>query len=90
MRYRPRIDDRKFEDYDLVLAAAEGSLGLALLRLPLAQAWLNSGKLVALSNRSRPNPSGHYVAHRRDETRAGVLKFVDELCRTANDLSQTG
>ena len=83
VHYRPRIEDRKFEDYDLVLAAAEGSLGLALLRLPLAQAWLDSGKLVPVSNRSRPNPLRHYVAHRRNETRDGVLKFVDALCRVA-------
>jgi LysR family transcriptional regulator, glycine cleavage system transcriptional activator len=83
VRYKPKIDDRTFEDYDLVLAAAEGSLGLALLRLPLAQAWLDSGRLVAASARSRPNKSGHYVAHRREETRAGVLEFVGELCRIA-------
>ncbi len=83
LRYRPRIDDRRFEDYDLVLAATEGSLGLSLLRLPLAQAWLESGKLVSVSEQSWPNPSGHYVAHRREEAREGVLRFVDELCRVA-------
>jgi LysR family transcriptional regulator, glycine cleavage system transcriptional activator len=81
--YRPRIDDRKFEDYDLVLAAAEGSLGLALLRLPLAQMWLDSGRLVAVSSRSQPNRSAHFVAYRRGEARAGVLSFVDALCRMA-------
>jgi DNA-binding transcriptional LysR family regulator len=84
LRYRPRVDDRRFEDYDLVLAAAEGSLGLALLRRPLAEAWLESGKLIAISDRSRPNPSGHYVAYRQQESREGVISFVDELCRLAN------
>lgn len=79
--YAPRADDRKFEDYDLVLAAAEGSLGLALLRLPLAQAWLDNGRLVPVSNRRRENPSSHYVACRRDEGRPGVLRLVDQLCR---------
>lgn len=83
VRYKPQIDDRTFEDYDLVLAAAEGSLGLALLRLPLAQAWLDSRRLVAASARSRPNKSGHYVACRQEETRDGVLKLVSELCRNA-------
>jgi LysR family transcriptional regulator, glycine cleavage system transcriptional activator len=80
-RYKLRVDDRTFEDYDLVLAAAEGSLGLALLRLPLAQAWLDSGRLIAVGNRSLPNRSSHYVAHRREETRASVLNLVTELCR---------
>ena len=82
VRYRPRVDDRRFEDYDLVLAAAQGSLGLALLRLPLAQDWLGDGRLVTIDSRARPNPSGHYVAYRRDERREGVLTFVDALCRT--------
>jgi LysR family transcriptional regulator, glycine cleavage system transcriptional activator len=81
LRYKPRVDDRTFEDYDLVLAAAEGSLGLALLRLPLAQAWLDSGRLIAVTNRSLPNRSGHYVAYRREETRDSVLNLVSELCR---------
>ncbi len=81
--YRPRIDDRRFEDYDLVLAAAEGSLGLALLRVPLAEAWMKTGKLKPVSDRYQSNPSKHYVAYRRDENRAGVLSFVDELCRMA-------
>ena len=88
--YRPRVDDRRFEDYDLVLAAAEGSLGLALLRLPLARAWLDSGKLIAASDRTRPNPSGHYVAHRQEETRSGVLLFVSELCQAAEASRRSG
>lgn len=80
IRYRPRADDRRFEDYDLVLAAAEGSLGLALLRLPLAQDRLEKGTLVQVSSRSRPNPLAHYVGHRRDERRDEVRHFVDRLC----------
>lgn len=84
--YRQRIDDRRFEDYDLVLAAAEGSLGLALLRLPLAEAWLEAGRLVPVSDRFLSNPSGHYVAHRRGEVREGVLRFVEELCRLVSGL----
>jgi DNA-binding transcriptional LysR family regulator len=83
LRYRPRADDRRFEDYDLVLAAAEGSLGLALLRQPLAQGWLDDGRLVPVSAQLRPNPLGHYVAHRREERRESVLAVVDALCRAA-------
>jgi DNA-binding transcriptional LysR family regulator len=81
LRYRPRADDRRFEDYDLVLAAAEGSLGLALLRQPLAQGWLDDGRLVPVSSRLHPNPLGHYVVHRREERRESVLAVVDALCR---------
>ena len=42
-RYRPHARDRRFEDYDLVLAAAEAGLGVALLRAPLAASALASG-----------------------------------------------
>ena len=84
-RYRPKPDDRRFEDYDLVLAAAEGGLGLALVRLPLAKSWLASGRLVAASSRRVENPLGHYVAHRRDEHRPGVLRLADALCSLAHD-----
>lgn len=81
--YRPRVGDRRFEDYDLVLAAAEGSLGLALLRLPLAQAWVDDGRLVIINPRERPNPLAHYLVHRRDETGTAVLGLVDRLCAVA-------
>lgn len=83
LRYRPRADDRRFEDYDLVLAAAEGSLGLALLRQPLAQGWLDDGRLLPVSSQVQPNPLGHYVAHRREERRESVLVVVDALCSAA-------
>lgn len=79
----PRADDRQFEDYDLVLAAAEGSLGLALLRQPLAQGWLDSGRLVPISSQVQPNPQCHYLAHRQGEQRESVLVMADALCRIA-------
>jgi DNA-binding transcriptional LysR family regulator len=85
IRYAPGLYDRRFEDYDLVLAAAEGSLGLALLRLPIARGWLDDGRLVTVSELATTNPFGHFVAHRRGENRAGVLKLVDELCDLATD-----
>lgn len=85
MRYRPRIEDRRFEDYDLVLAAAEGSLGLTLLRLPLAQQWLDDGRLVIISPQSRPNPLAHHVVYRLGERREAVLHLAEALCRLGSD-----
>lgn len=83
LRYQPGADDRRFEDYDLVLAAAEGSLGLALLRQPLAKGWLDSGRLVPVSSQVQPNPQRHYLAHRQGEQRESVLAVADALCRMA-------
>lgn len=47
-----RAHDRRFEDYTLVLSAAESGLGIALARLPLASAWLQQSKLVRLDRRT--------------------------------------
>lgn len=81
IKYRPRVEDRRFEDYDLVLAAAAGSLGLTLLRLPTAQQWLEDGRLVIISPRSLPNPLAHHVVYRRGERRESVLHIAERLCQ---------
>lgn len=77
--YRPRPQDRKFEDYDTVLAAAEAGLGLAILRAPLATPWVRSGRLTDLGLPVMVNPAGHYVVTDRDERRERVLEAVARL-----------
>jgi len=79
VRYRPRWQDRRFEDYDMALSAAEAGLGTVLLRLPLAQAWLDDGRLVSLGLPEMPNPNGHYVCARTTETRPTVAALRDRL-----------
>jgi LysR family transcriptional regulator, glycine cleavage system transcriptional activator len=79
LRYRPRSSDRRFEDYDLVLAAAEANLGVALLRTPLAQSVLSAGKLVRLSRHAIRNPAGHWIVMRAQEDRASVLRLVERM-----------
>lgn len=82
-RFRPRSIDRRFEDYDLVLLAAQAGLGIALARLPLAQPWLADGRLVAVSNRGIANPLAHYVVQRPDEDREPVLRLQARLAALA-------
>jgi DNA-binding transcriptional LysR family regulator len=82
-RFRPRSIDRRFEDYDLVLAAAQAGLGMALARLPLAQSWLDDGRLVAVSPRSVANPHAHYVVARPGEDREPVLRLQARLVALA-------
>lgn len=78
-RFRPRSVDRRFEDYDLVLLAAQAGLGIALARLPLAQPWLADGRLVAVSSRSVANPLAHFIVQRVDEDREPVLRLQARL-----------
>lgn len=77
--YRPRPQDRKFEDYDTVLAAAEAGLGLALLRTPLATPWVDAGRLADLGLPAMVNPAGHHVVMERGESRERVLETAARL-----------
>lgn len=78
-RYRPHARDRRFEDYDLVLAAAEAGLGVALLRAPLAAPVLASGRLLPLSDHVIDNPASHWIVTRAEEDRASVLRLVERM-----------
>jgi len=77
--YRPRWQDRRFEDYDTVLAAAEAGLGIALLRQPLASDRLAHGKLIALTSDYMENPAGHFVCLRAGAARQAVRTLRDRI-----------
>lgn len=51
----------QFNDLGLVYDAAATGFGVALVRLKLGAAWLESGRLVRLSPRSVLSPLRHYV-----------------------------
>ena len=59
--YRPRPQDRRFEDYNLVLDAAACGLGIALARPPLARMPIQSGRLVAVDERTVLNPVSYWL-----------------------------
>ena len=83
LRYRPRPMDRRFEDYDMVLAAAEAGLGVALLRSPMADERMSSGRLVDLGLGAVANPWGHYLVTRADEARPEVGVLIERLLNFA-------
>jgi len=51
----------QFNDIGLVLDAAVAGFGVALMRLKLGAAWLDSGRLVRLSERSVPSPHRYFL-----------------------------
>lgn len=81
--YRPRWQDRRFEDYDTVLAAAEAGLGIALIRQPLASDWLIDGRLTTITAETMANPASHFVCGRAGETRQAVLTVRDRILALA-------
>ncbi|MGO4260971.1 LysR substrate-binding domain-containing protein [Lysobacter sp. TAB13] len=77
--FRSKAADRRFEDYDLVLAAAKAGLGIALLRTPLAQEAMESAALVRVSKTAIANPFSHYLVMRAGEARGMVLEAAGRL-----------
>jgi LysR family transcriptional regulator, glycine cleavage system transcriptional activator len=77
--YRPRSQDRRFEDYDLVLHAAAAGLGIAMLRLPTAQDCTRSGRIVRLFQEAVANPAGHYLVTRLAEERSHVVAAAERI-----------
>jgi LysR family glycine cleavage system transcriptional activator len=61
MDYRPRLQDRRFEDYNLVLDAAAHGLGIALARPPLTVDQLRTGRIVAVDDRTALNPVSYWM-----------------------------
>jgi DNA-binding transcriptional LysR family regulator len=76
---KPRAQDRRFEDYTLVLAAAEAGLGVALARVPLADAYLQRSGLVRVSRHEVASPLTYYFVHAKGENRPEVLALIDRM-----------
>lgn len=85
--YRPRGGERRFDDYDLVLSAAEAGLGVAIARWPLAAAALNSGRLVRIDDREFAGLKAHYIVTRSGDTRAAVHRLAARLSTMAAELT---
>lgn len=76
----------QFDDLGLVLDAAVAGFGVALMRLKLGQAWLDSGRLVRLSRRSEPSPKDYYLCWRPGTLeRWECAAFVDWLRQALKD-----
>lgn len=58
---REPADGDQFNDIGLTLDAAVAGFGVALLRLKLGAAWLDSGRLVRLSPRAVPSPHHYHL-----------------------------
>jgi LysR family glycine cleavage system transcriptional activator len=75
--YRPRPQDRRFEDYNLVLDAAASGLGIALARPPLAQKQLDNGRLVVIDRHTVRNPVSYWM----DRPEGKIRPAAQELAR---------
>jgi DNA-binding transcriptional LysR family regulator len=79
VRFRPLAGVRRFEDHDLVLAAAEAGVGVALVREPLATGYLARTNLVRIGSVAAVSGRGHYVVTRHNEGRPAVLRVEQRI-----------
>jgi DNA-binding transcriptional LysR family regulator len=82
--YRPRRQDRRFEDYNLVVDAAEHGLGIALARPPLIQEALKQGRVVAVDARTVLNPVAYWLDRPEGSLRPAAAEFARRIMRAAN------
>lgn len=77
--YRPRPQDRRFEDYNLVLDAAAHGLGIALARPPLTEELLMSGRLVSVDSNTVLNPVSYWLDRPVGQPRQAAMELARRI-----------
>ncbi len=81
--YRPRRQDRRFEDYNLVLDAALHGLGIALARPPLVREMIASGRLVKVDERTALNTVAYWLDRPESRLRPAAAGLARRLMLAA-------
>jgi DNA-binding transcriptional LysR family regulator len=81
--FRPRPQDRRFEDYNLVLDAAACGLGVALARPPLAQAQVDAKRVVPCDARTALNPVSYWLDRPLGQPRPAAVALATRIAREA-------
>ncbi|WP_044563415.1 LysR family transcriptional regulator [Azospirillum sp. B4] len=81
--YRPRPQDRRFEDYNLVLDACVCGLGIALARPPLVRSKLRSGRVVPVDDRTVLNPTSYWLDRPPGRMRTAALELARRIAAEA-------
>ncbi len=81
--YRPRRQDRRFEDYNLVLDAAAHGLGIALARAPLATGAIATGRVVFADERAVANPAAYWLDRPEGRLRHAAVELARRIMDAA-------
>ena len=81
--YRPRPQDRRFEDYNLVLDAAACGLGVALARPPLAQSQIEAGRVAMVDPRIALNPVSYWLDRPLGQPRPAAVSLARRIAAEA-------
>ncbi|MGK6312224.1 LysR substrate-binding domain-containing protein [Neorhizobium sp. DT-125] len=83
VEYVPRGQDRRFEDYNLVIDACAQGVGIALARPPLVDAALASGRLVAVSDRTIDHHLAFHLIRPNDALKGSAAEFARRFLEAA-------
>jgi DNA-binding transcriptional LysR family regulator len=83
VHYAPRGQDRRFEDYNVVLDACTDGLGIALARPPLVNRALEAGRLVPVSRRSIQHHVAFHLIGPVENLRAPATELAKRLLSAA-------
>lgn len=86
--YHPRPQDRRFEDYNLVLDAAANGLGVALARPPLAEKQIQTGRLAIADPRAVRNPVSYWMDRPEGKIRPAAADLARRIAAAAGVASQ--
>lgn len=81
--YRPRPQDRRFEDYNLVVDAAASGLGVALARPPLTERQIAAGRIVAVDERTVLNPVSYWMDRPEGRPRPAAAELATRIAEEA-------
>jgi len=81
--YVPRGQDRRFEDYNLVIDACAQGVGIALARPPLVDAALASGRVVAVSERTIDHHVAFHLIRPNDALKGAAAEFARRFLEEA-------
>ncbi|MBX9910033.1 MAG: LysR family transcriptional regulator [Beijerinckiaceae bacterium] len=87
--YRPRQQDRRFEDYNLVLDAAACGLGVALARPPLAQSQIEAGRLAMVDTGLALNPVSYWLDRPLGQPRPAAVALARRIAAEAGLADET-
>lgn len=87
--YKPRPQDRRFEDYNMVLDAAAHGLGIALARPPLTENPYQQSRLVQIDRHRVKNPVSYWLDRPQRKPRPAAIflarRIMAEAGVTAED-----
>ncbi|MGN8021807.1 LysR substrate-binding domain-containing protein [Phyllobacterium sp. 22229] len=78
-RYRPRPQDRRYPDYDLGLHAAAAGSGVALLRAPYGEVFVQNGSLVPMSSAPVASQLKFHAITERGSQRRAVRTLLERI-----------